>query len=231
MPYLLLGVALLAGLVLLAHWFVNADPKRLAGTIRLAAITAGLAIALFILFRGGLGLVMSSAALVVPLIARWQRIRAFWPSGSKSPQTSGLETAYLRVALDHETGRVEGDVTQGRHAGRRLESLDLEELIGLLSEVATADPASAQVLEAYLDRLHPDWRERAQDEKGTAGYAGSAAMTREEAWRVLGLEPGAEEVQIREAHRRLMMANHPDRGGSTYLAAQINRAKDVLLGG
>lgn len=55
-------------------------------------------------------------------------------------------------------------------------------------------------------------------------------MSREEAYQVLGLVPGASEADIRAAHRRLMRAAHPDAGGSDWLAARVNEARDVLLG-
>ena len=58
----------------------------------------------------------------------------------------------------------------------------------------------------------------------------SGPMSRAEAYQVLGLQPGATEDDIRAAHRRLMQGAHPDHGGSDWLAARINQARDVLLG-
>ena len=58
----------------------------------------------------------------------------------------------------------------------------------------------------------------------------TGAMARDEAYQVLGLKQGATEAEIRDAHRRLMMAAHPDHGGSDWLATRINQARDVLLG-
>ncbi len=65
---------------------------------------------------------------------------------------------------------------------------------------------------------------------GEAPRARSGAMTRQEAYQVLGLQPGASEADIRAAHHRLMRTAHPDTGGSDWLAARVNMARDVLLG-
>jgi hypothetical protein len=65
---------------------------------------------------------------------------------------------------------------------------------------------------------------------GSGGQGTAGAMTRDDALAILGLDTGAEPEQIRAAHRRLMQKLHPDRGGSDYLAAQINAAKTRLLG-
>jgi DnaJ-class molecular chaperone len=91
------------------------------------------------------------------------------------------------------------------------------------------------LLEAYLDRIHPDWRDELAGGRASGGSGGSSArpsssdMTVEEAYAILGLAPGADSEAIREAHRRLMVKLHPDHGGSDYLATKINRARDVLL--
>jgi hypothetical protein len=144
------------------------------------------------------------------------------PGGS-----SDVETAWLRMSLDHDSGAMEGVILQGAFRGRRLGELSADELRDLLV-ASRADGDTATLLETYLDRRHPDWRQ--SSDAGAPSSTPSAAMTREEAWSILGLEAGADEPAIREAHRRLMKKLHPDQGGSTYLAAKINQAKDLLLG-
>jgi hypothetical protein len=145
-----------------------------------------------------------------------------------------VATEYLEVELDHDTGEVRGRVLKGAFAGRNLEDLTPLDMARLWQDCRFADPQSAQILEAALDRTHPSWREdlaRADGESAAGSGSGMGSrMTREQALEVLGLKEGASEVDIRRAHRDLMMKLHPDHGGSTFLAAKINEAKDVLLG-
>ena len=162
-----------------------------------------------------------------------------WAQASK-PRTEGqrstVRTRFVAMELDHDTGDMDGEILEGPHRGSRLSDLDLDSLLDLLHLVYNEDSQSAQVIQSYLDRVHGDeWQEHAE-EAGSAGGGsnsgakpGTSQMTRDEAYEVLGLQPGAGEDEIRAAHRRLIREYHPDAGGSDYLAAKINEAKDLLL--
>ena len=134
------------------------------------------------------------------------------------------------MELNHDTGGLEGLVLAGRHESRTLGEMSLAQLRELYGELA-GDSESRQLLETYLDGRFPVWREDAKANGGDGhGVApGSGAMTKEEAYKILGLEAGATTADIRKAHRRLMQRLHPDLGGTSFLAARINEAKDVLL--
>jgi hypothetical protein len=135
------------------------------------------------------------------------------------------------MTLDHDSGTLDGEVLAGRHAGVRLGALSLVQLQALLLDYRREDADSARLLESYLERVHgPQWHEGFAREEGAAEAGFTGPMTRDEAWRILGLEADADRESIIAAHRRLMQKLHPDRGGSDYLAAKINQAKDCLLG-
>ena len=245
LPYFILGFALLMGGLLAGRWFARADAKALAKTAKRVALGLILATIVFLAVTGRL----NWAFLALPALLPWLlRARAFARTaknfsrmsgggGASSGQTSEIVTRSLRVTLDHDTGAIAGEVIDGPHAGRSLEDLGREDLIGLLGVWQAEDEQSAQVLAAYLDRIHPDWRGHAQSAGAQSADAGTGdgfahgPMTRDEALQILGLELDAGTDAIKKAHRRLMRGLHPDHGGSTYLAAKLNEAKDLLLGG
>ena len=231
MAYLLFGLAALVVFLFVARAYTMANPQVLARQLRIGAGVAVLAGAGVLVFRGFFGYAMSLAALGSWLL--WGMGSGPWGGSADAPksdgQTSRVATSHLEVELDHDTGEIRGRVLKGVFAGRELESLAPAEMAHLWQDCRFADPQSAQILEAFLDRAHPTWREDlARADGESAGSDGP--MTRAHALDILGLEEGASDEDIRRAHRDLMMRMHPDRGGSTYLAAKINEAKDVLLG-
>ncbi len=238
--YYILGIALLIGLLLAGRWFASTDSKTLAKVLKWLAISFILAVAVFFLVTGRLGWALMALPALLPWFLRFRSVArtaknfsrmAQAGGGGGTGQTSEVETRFLRMSLDHDSGAMNGEVIDGPYAGRSLDTMALDELIALLNLCLVEDQQSAQVLEAYLDRIHADWREKAAAADGPCqGAFGNGAMSREEAYQILGLESGATGIEIKEAHHRLIAGLHPDHGGSTYLAAKINQAKDVLLG-
>ena len=149
-------------------------------------------------------------------------------AGRSAGQASRVRSDYLDMTLDHDSGELSGRIVAGPHAGRSLDEFDLAQLTAMISGF---DAESVSLLESYLDRRFPAWREHAQRDAagGQSRHAASGKMTDEEAYQILGLQPGAGRDEISRAHRGLMKKLHPDQGGSTYLAARVNEAKDTLL--
>jgi hypothetical protein len=226
-PYIALGLLLLVGLLALGHLFVRANPRTLAKVLKLLGIAAAAFVALVLIVTGRAASLIGIAPLLLFAFLGWkQASRRRAAAGGPSPgRSSTVATRYLRMSLDHDTGTISGEVTDGRFSGRSLADLSLEDLLDLRRECSD-DPQSVSILEAYLDKLHPEWRAAS----GATPTGSGGAMTAEEARAILGVGPEATDEEIREAHRGLMQKLHPDRGGSTYLAAQINRARDLLLG-
>jgi hypothetical protein len=238
MVYFLVGCAILAALILAGRLLANVDPRKLAFALRKAGGVALFAVAGFLAIRGALPIAIPLAAFALALVTGGgtSRLGGMFGSSRKSPgQTSHVATERMEMELDHDSGHMDGKCLTGRFAGRRLSSLSDREAIELYQEFAADRLKEASLMEAYLDWRMAGWRDRAEDEDGTARARGSrtrakGGMTPEEARAVLEVGPSASDEDIRQAHRRLMMKMHPDHGGSTYLAARINEAKEVLLG-
>lgn len=154
------------------------------------------------------------------------------PSEYPGPHESRVATRGVHLVIDQLSGRVGGEVLDGSHGGQPLESIPTEDLEDLLARWNQTDLASAEALEVYLERERgrPAGRPGPGRSSGAPPVAPVVRMPAEEARAVLGLPPGAGPEAILAAHRRLMLRLHPDRGGSDYLAAKLNEAKDVLLG-
>jgi hypothetical protein len=219
--------------LVLALWALNViskvDPKLGARVLKAGGGIVSIAFAVFLFMRGELAVALPLGAFGLGLLG-WL---PFGPAGfsQRVNKTSGgashVRSAYLEMELDHDSGAMRGRVLAGRHQGMTLDRLDVKTLAGLLGEV---DDESRALLMAYLDRREPRWREHAQGDAAAGRPAASSGkMSEQEAYQILGLEPGANADAIARAHRTLMKKFHPDQGGTTYLAARINEAKEILL--
>ena len=234
---LLYGIAVLILVWWLAKLFAGANPKVLARLAKTVGGVGSLGVAALLMLRGRMDMAVFLGGLGAWLLG-WSAtgpggIRFPWAdrSGPTPGTTSKVASALLEMELDHDSGAMTGRVTAGPHAGQNLDSLAMVDLAALMRDCLARDPDGARLLEAYLDRRSPGWREDAQrdGDAGQRGAAGAGAMTQQEAHDILGLQPGAGEEAIREAHRALMKRIHPDAGGTSGLAARVNQAKDVLL--
>jgi len=238
MPTLIAGAIAVLVLYLLLQMFRAANPAALARALKIVGGVLSLATAAFVGLRGEL-------AVAIPLGIFGAGLLGWAPFGTagfgnfgglfsgfntqrSAGQSSQVRSEYLEMILDHDSGKLAGRILAGPHAGRSLDEFDLPQLAAMMPGF---DAESVALLESYLDRRFPAWRENA--ERNTAGgqrrAASSGKMTDEEAYQILGLQPGSSRDEIGRAHRSLMKKLHPDQGGSTYLAARVNEAKDILL--
>ena len=227
---LIFGVLVLVLALWTLQFFSKADPKLLIRGLKAGGGVAALLGAAFLAMRGQFALALPLGFAGLSMLG-WL---PFGPAGfgartqKSTGQVSRVRSAFIEMELDHDTGAMRGRIVAGRHAGAELDALDLRALLELLADI---DAESRALLAAYLDRRDPSWREHAQGDAtaGTGRPPPSGKMTEEEAYQILGLQPGASADDIGQAYRALMKKLHPDQGGSTYLAARVNEAKDILL--
>ena len=238
MPTLIAGAVAVILLYSLLQMFRAANPAVLARAVKIGGGVVALAVAAFTGLRGELAVAIPIGIFGAGLLG-WSPMGAsgfnyiggmFGGAGARrsAGQASQVRSQFLDMRLDHDSGELSGRIVAGAHAGHSLDEFDLSQLTAMISGF---DAESVALLESYLDRRFPAWRQNAQGDTagGQSRSATRGKMTDEEAYQVLGLQPGAGRDQISRAHRGLMKKLHPDQGGSTYLAARVNEAKDTLL--
>ena len=228
--FIFFGIAALV--LVLLFFFLNSSPARIRRIFTWALGFILLGILVFFLYRTNGSFLWTLLFVLLPLFIRIKgilsQIRNFTKTarGPSEGQSSSVQTEFLEMTLEHDSGKMTGIIKKGRFSGNRLEKLNLDELVQLLEE-ARDDPKTTQLLENFLEINHgTEWKTRESSSNNTGN---SLDMDIDRALEILDLAPNPNKSQIIEAHRRLILANHPDRGGSTFIASQINKAKEVLL--
>lgn len=241
LPQLLIVIGVLSAAWLFLDWFKRAKPAAARKALQRLVLGLLMALGLWLVLTGKLAGLLAVAAGAAPWIMRGLRLHSLWRTvrgifvGAKGGRASAggashVNARFVRMELDHDSGRLDGQVLEGFLQGRTLSTLSRAEAEVLWRE-ASADAESARLVEAWLDRAFPDWR--AQSTAPPPPHppeTPSGKMTLDDARDILGVGRHASADEIRAAHRKLMMANHPDHGGSTWIAARINQARDLLLG-
>lgn len=246
MPRLILILALIFIAWLAIRWFLHTPAEKISRTLKKSVLWIIAIVFIALAVTGRMNWLLAAGAAILPFAKRALGLIRFLPlikmlkgryqanrsyQAPKAGQISTVETRFLRMTLDHDSGDMDGDVLEGRYEDNLLSQLSLEEVLNLYEECQDMDPESASLLEAYLDHTHHGWREQTNQQTHSEEKAPPGGkMTPDEAREILGVNKNATEQEIIHAHRKLMHKLHPDRGGSDYLASKINLAKDCLLG-
>ncbi len=236
MQFFILGIVIIVLVLLGLRSFANMEPKKLAKMVKRFGGVLAIAIGGFMTMRGlaVIGFPVMAAGLAMMRGGfGLSGLSGLWANRTQKAQgqQSRVRSANLEMELDHDTGAMDGTILRGAFKGARLSKMSRDELHHLHGEVqSSGDNQALALLEAYLQRMHPEWFEAQEGKSGNSSTGtGDPAMTTGQALEILGLEPGASRADIKAAHRTLMQKLHPDHGGSTYLASKINEAKDFLL--
>lgn len=231
MSWIFLAALGVIGLAWIAFALRNLDRRLVMRSLRwIVGGGAGLiAVGALVLRRIDIATIFGAVAASVILRGRLGQF-SFDTAMGGSDKISRVRSRFLAMELNHDTGELSGRVLDGSYAGWDLMDLDEEETRRLIDEVSR-DAESVNLLESWLDTNRTGWREyfAEQDSRGTHSETANGSDPVAEAYAVLGLKPGATEAEIKAAHRELMKGVHPDRGGSEFLAARINEARDLLL--
>ena len=169
MQVIAVGLLVLAVLMLLGRLFVVASPATLARLIKGVGLGLLAVVLLLLVVTGRLPLLLAFFAALIPWAFRAIQLHSLWrhfrnafggggagwhPAGSASPNTSQVETRWLRMILDHDSGQLDGEVLDGPFRGRILSQLSLGEARRLYRDIQ-GDTQSRQLMESWLERLIP----------------------------------------------------------------------------
>lgn len=230
MPKLLLLIAVIAGL-----WYWWSYQKNLADDKRKPFLWRSgfwliLALAVYFVVTGRMHWLGAGIAALVPLLRTlfvWGAragplLRLF---GRFKTTPSQFKTSFLIVTINFANGSIDGEVISGNYEGKRLSELSADELKELSQQYKQTDRESFILLQAYMIRSGSSSNQSDSQFKSNS----FSVISNDEAYNILGLPTSASQEDIIKTHKRLMQRIHPDRGGSDYLAAKINAAKDQLI--
>ncbi len=231
MLWFLVGASAVVAALLIAVWFTSASTTSILRLLRVAIPVIAIVIGLFLIISGRIVWAWVALMALLPWVARLRSFINLTKAmrGRTSGQVSEVRTRFVHMTLELDTGEMDGEVQEEPYKGRRLSKMTLSEIINLYRLAMLTDSQSASVIEAYLDRMHGEAWRAAAEAPGSDNGAKAGPMTIKKAREILGVKRTADAKEIKRAHRRLMHKYHPDKGGSDYLAAQINEAKDILL--
>jgi hypothetical protein len=230
MPKLLLLIAAIVGL-----WYWWSYQKDLAENKRKPFLWRSgfwliLALSVYLIVTGRMHWLGAGIAALIPVL----RTLLVWGTragpllrlfGRFKTSPSQFRTEFLVISINFTTGSVEGEIISGDYSGKKLRELSQDELKLLSQQYKTVDKESYVLLQAYLIRSGSN-NDQAYQQYNPDNFN---ELTESEAFEILGLPNTATKDEVVKAHKRLMQRMHPDRGGSDYLAAKINAAKDQLV--
>lgn len=233
MPRLILLMAIGAVIYILLRRITAMPPHRRRGEYFKLGLGVAVVAVILLTLAGKMhwvgaaitGLLVAARQSLPILIRLFPMLSSLKSQAAGNPKQSTVTTSILRMHLDHDTGALSGDVLDGPFKDWQLAEMNREQLYSLRQYCEANDKESLQLLEGYLEQRFQEESEDRDDQESPE----PGGMSHKEALEILGLDDAADRDAIVDAHRKLMQKLHPDRGGSDYLAAKINQAKDLLL--
>lgn len=225
---LFLALLTLVGVMWFMSWYGKASPVARNKAIKTGLLYTVAGALLLLVVTGRIPVIFAAISAAVPLLHRLLAYRGLIGTvGRFAGQKLGITrftTTWLIVEYDIARRSLDGQVIRGQFEGQRLSQLKTSELNDLLEEVKDDFQSRAAVNAFMMAHSGTRYEQNAQSPSNVNGK-----MAVSQAYEILGLQANATDEDVKQAHKRLMQKLHPDRGGSSYLASQINAAKATLL--